>query len=560
MTDAVPASDNAAEAPTSRDVTRGARPAAWPAFVAVALVLLAVAGLYRIILARTQGEFTYCLDDTYIHLAIAKNLAAHGVWGVTQQSFSGASSSPLWTVLLTVAFLVFGNHAIIPLVLNLLILVGVVFALHALWSEQGFGGWPLAALLVATALATSCFWLTFVATEHLLQVLLVVLVCRLALGEMRTEQAGRRPGRGWLPVLGALLVATRFEGYLLLVALGLLFALWRCGGRAVTLLAAGLAPVLLYGAFSVSQGGTFLPASVLVKGLIPGVTLLGRVALGLRRLVSLGGDDLLAALIIVSLLLVGFRLVAKLRCAQPHELLAPCFLLTAAMHLPLVGVYQNRYESYLIVLGLLGLTGTLAAWLAPGGAWHRPGLRWGSAAPLVLLLALTPPWLSRTKNSLLLTPAAAQDIHDQQRQMARFIGRYYPHDTIVCNDVGCIGYFTEAPVVDLAALATPAVTEAWLARDFSAARLQAIATAQHARTGVLYDTWLAHFYEGRPPWFRAGGWTLPTVAIAGDTTVGFYALQRGDVEELRGHLREFQPTLPPQVQVDLGDAPSGGRP
>ena len=41
----------------------------------------------------TGATLVYGLDDAYIHMAIAKNLARHGVWGVTPFHFASASSS-----------------------------------------------------------------------------------------------------------------------------------------------------------------------------------------------------------------------------------------------------------------------------------------------------------------------------------------------------------------------------------------------------------------------------------------------------------------------------------
>ncbi len=36
---------------------------------------------------HTQGEIIYPLDDTYIHMAVAKNFVEHHVWGITQYAF-----------------------------------------------------------------------------------------------------------------------------------------------------------------------------------------------------------------------------------------------------------------------------------------------------------------------------------------------------------------------------------------------------------------------------------------------------------------------------------------
>jgi len=38
-------------------------------------------GLYVAATARTGGRLVYPLDDPYIHMAMAKNLSLHGVWG-----------------------------------------------------------------------------------------------------------------------------------------------------------------------------------------------------------------------------------------------------------------------------------------------------------------------------------------------------------------------------------------------------------------------------------------------------------------------------------------------
>ncbi|MGH9386953.1 MAG: hypothetical protein ACRD2N_22015 [Vicinamibacterales bacterium] len=69
--------------------------ARWPLSLAVGAFL---AGLtYAVWQASqyTNGRLSYSLDDAYIHLAIAKNLARHGLWGCTPFHFSSSSSSLL---------------------------------------------------------------------------------------------------------------------------------------------------------------------------------------------------------------------------------------------------------------------------------------------------------------------------------------------------------------------------------------------------------------------------------------------------------------------------------
>lgn len=73
--------------------------------------LIFMAGLTIIVLASYEANdrnLVYTLDDPYIHMAIAKNLANHGVFGVTRYEFSSATSSPLWTLLLSATYKVLG--------------------------------------------------------------------------------------------------------------------------------------------------------------------------------------------------------------------------------------------------------------------------------------------------------------------------------------------------------------------------------------------------------------------------------------------------------------------
>src|SRR5580698_6664019 len=62
---------------------------------------------------------TYPLDDTYIYMAMARNIVEHGIWGVTKYGFSGTSSAHLWVIILSSVFRIFGVAEIAPFILNL---------------------------------------------------------------------------------------------------------------------------------------------------------------------------------------------------------------------------------------------------------------------------------------------------------------------------------------------------------------------------------------------------------------------------------------------------------
>ena len=91
-----------------------------PAIPAIAILLAAFSLILLQILRLNQGFFTYILDDAYIHLALAENIAK-GTYGVNPGEFAATSSSILWPFLLTP----FARFELAPLILNLL--TGICF-------------------------------------------------------------------------------------------------------------------------------------------------------------------------------------------------------------------------------------------------------------------------------------------------------------------------------------------------------------------------------------------------------------------------------------------------
>ena len=88
--------------------------------VSLSVLWLIVTILLKLSLEQNDGHLVYALDDPYIHMAIAKNFAKYGNWGVTKYEFSSSSSSLLWTLLLSFLFFIFGIDDRIPFILNVI--------------------------------------------------------------------------------------------------------------------------------------------------------------------------------------------------------------------------------------------------------------------------------------------------------------------------------------------------------------------------------------------------------------------------------------------------------
>ncbi len=95
-----------------------AHQAAWLAACLTALYTLC---LLAISLWRNDGTFVYALDDPYIHLDLAKQIATTGVYGVNPGEISSPSSSILWPFLLV-------PFALTPFFVYMPFIIGLVSA------------------------------------------------------------------------------------------------------------------------------------------------------------------------------------------------------------------------------------------------------------------------------------------------------------------------------------------------------------------------------------------------------------------------------------------------
>src|SRR5690349_19582616 len=73
-------------------------------WVVIAIAAL-IAVLFYLISSEVIFRIGFPLDDTWIHLTYARNLAEHGEWAFRLGERSSGSTSPLWTFLLSIGFI-----------------------------------------------------------------------------------------------------------------------------------------------------------------------------------------------------------------------------------------------------------------------------------------------------------------------------------------------------------------------------------------------------------------------------------------------------------------------
>lgn len=505
---------------------------------------------------KNQGLLIYTLDDPYIHMAIAKHFSQDGVWGVTKYGFSSSSSSLFWTLLLSLIYLLSGAKEVAPLILNIISGTIAIVLLYLFLKRYKIQPFYTFICLLAAMLFTSLPSLIFSGMEHVFYAVLTMLAAYLAASVISDKHSAFRT---FLPllILAPVLAMTRYEGLFLIFSIGIMLLLRRKFFYALSLGAAGILPLVIYGIISVSNGCHFLPNSVLLKGnplsLFP---LKGAIfQLGQFAYQNALWTPQLPFLIVVALIILIFKYSGQ-RAIWTHEgVLAIIFIVTAILHMLFSRTasfkYFHRYESYLLILGIFVTAIGVREYLPEKVSLKTFRIDKERMPVYIELLVLVVVFVSvlapRGIKSLLRTPQATNNVYEQQYQMGLFLKRFYQGKSIAANDVGAINYLADIECLDLWGLATFQVAKLKREGEYNTQWIYDLAKQKDARVAMVYDYWYTR-YGGLPSqWTKVGEWKiLDNVVCAGDT-VAIYAVDLSETENLLENLRVFSSHLPEDV-------------
>ncbi len=478
------------------------------------------------------GVFEYPLDDPYIHLAMAEQIARGG-YGVNAGQSASASSSALFPLLL-LPFAGQDVQRFLPLAWNVAGLAVSALLWARIVALSGLPGTLALLAAIAGPLALNFAGLAFTGMEHSLHLAASLAI---VLGLVRFADTGRITA----PLIAGIALAPllRFEG----AALALLAALWvtwrgpHRAGAALILLA--LAPPAAFCAFLLALGLDPLPGSVAVKlamsetGRDPGLA--AYIGEKLANVAARPREKLLVGFLAVALVLLAWPGAARTTRAPVLGIAA----LAGLAHL-LLGRFgwMNRYEIY--ILGALA-----GAMLAHAG---RLPVRLAAPVALVPVLAAGLFYLPETSLHYRLGP---RGVHLQQTQMARF-AQDYLKDTVAVNDLGRVAWRNPSPVVDL-----------WGLGSAEARRLRLIAPVPGwagglaARSGARLVMVYAPLFETA----KGPGWTaLGDLVIEGsrgylsEPRVTFYATDPAAAPEIRVLLADWAADLPRGARFETAEA------
>jgi arabinofuranosyltransferase len=487
-------------------------------------LLLLAAGLVACLrylfeeIGRLRGGLGFPLDDSWIHLQFARNLAHGSGLSYNPGELVTGSTAPLWTALLALLFPLPGDVTLWAKLLGMALYLAGIDATWRLARELGLGR-GLAALAAGLTLATSWLvWSALAGMEIPLFVLLSLWGIILHLRER--SQPGRPPLS--LAIL-AVAVLARPEGLLLLL-LALADRLPARPSPRTLLAGAGLAACALAGPFLFYgwAGGSVLPTTWAAKGggelsdPLPDLRYLANV-LGLffrsqpwMTLLAGSGAVALASRLgtprdrglLPALWLFGLPLAYSVLTPGPTRMLGN------------FGRYYFPLFPILVVLGVLGLEPAVLS-LAPRFRSRALGYALGAAATALLLA----PTLFVLVQGQRFYAQNVANVHESDVAVARWLAdRLPPEALLAVNDIGALKYFLPNRVVDLASIATPEIGRE--VRQATAAGVpwnDALLAAMAGRRPdyvVVFPSWFPGL--ARDPRFRP----VHALAIPGNITMG----------------------------------------
>jgi hypothetical protein len=421
------------------------------------LTLNGLVGYYYQNNARlTDGSYIYPLDDTYIHLAMAKNWALHNTWGVTAGQFSSTSSSPVYSFMLGVLIRLFGDSALYPLYVNIIFGNLIIVMLFVLLRDK-----LLVLLFCYVTLFTTVLLHIQILSgmEHTLHIL-SMLAAFILFSKIRRDNFRIGKNAGLLLCVLSLLPLVRYESIFFILAVVGIFCVYKQFKFAFVSLFCAFLPMTLFGIYSIAMGGFFFPNSLLVKGdIVSGYNLFrlaGHYLLKLGR--SLGVPlfyiPIISLLTITALDFVNkaqYNLQSIISMVKSNSMVF-IILITILLHALFARFgWLYRYEAYLYAV--LYLLFYLIA-LKKISSYNN---KVRAVLIAALFITLLPYSTYRLLSSHTVIKTAGKNIYDQQIQMSRFLHAYYNEEKVMANDIGAITYFTHIDLLDLVGLGSNSI-------------------------------------------------------------------------------------------------------
>jgi len=505
------------------------------------------------VLNLTNGILIYPLDDTYIHMSIAKNLALHNNWGISANEFQSASSSLLYTLLLSALFKLISVNTIIPFIINLIAGIILIFVIQQRLQKENINFTFQLIILLLVIFFTPLPIIIISGMEHTLQCLFSFLFifnfCDWIGKQESNIQKSRFPSSLFL--YGVTTCALRYEGLFIIAIACCILLYYKKIISAFALGFISVLPLVIFGIFSIIKGSYFFPNSVLLKsspvqlsggGLSNYISniLVDKLTLAKTGITALATQRLL---LIIPLVYLLFR--QQVKKLSSYKYIAVFLVICTLLQLSFAATgWLYRYEAYLILCSTVFVSILFFKYFKLLRLRENQML-----LPVMLLLAfvLFFPLILRSTAAYTKTSQACINIYEQQYQMGSFVKKYYNTDTLAVNDIGAVAFLNESRVIDLWGLANMQVAKAKKNNYNTPAFLNALVNNEQVSIAIVYDSWFDSSLLKN--WKKVATWQIQNNVICGDATVSFYAVKTNVASLLKTNLLEYQKLLPADINV-----------
>lgn len=493
------------------------------------------------LLRNTNGHLVYPLDDTYIHMAMAKHFVNDGIWGVAQNGFSSSTSSPLWTLLIAITYKFFGVNDWSPLILSLSFGSFIIYCCYRLL-QKNTNSLRLLLLLLIIELVIPLPVMTLIGMEHILHSLLTLLLIYFAATYL-TKAGFDFYSYTLMVALANLTTITRYEGVLLVFSITLLLFIKKRFLEGCLFTLTGLFSVTVYGFISFVNGWHFLPNSILLKGNTLSLTFEG-ISVFAGRMISNFYDSPHITTLLIACLISCLWL--KNRIGHKEKILISLVTMMTFMHMQFASTgWFFRYEAYIVLISSVVLADLLNTYIFTQFYEIQNTSVYDYGITIALIFLFLMPLAARTNLALSKYPQAVINIYEQQYQVGLFLDKYYSGECVAAHDIGAIDYLANICILDLYGLANMDALRYKLSNSYNKNALNQLQTDHPVQIAIIYNSW----FPGMIPdhWIEAGRWKISNNVVCGHEEVSFYAPSNSLKEDVKANLIDFSNALPTTV-------------
>ncbi|TWP22898.1 hypothetical protein ETU10_09910 [Apibacter muscae] len=481
-------------------------------------------------------------------MSIAKNIVQNGVWGVCYDEFGSASSSPLFTVLLSTLFYFFGVNIYISIFINIFFSILIIYFAWNFFKNK-INIFLLSILLLTIIIITPLPNMTIIAMEHVMHAFFTLLYILILWRIVVYKERSNKIAYLYL-VICFLLPISRYEGLFIIIGGSIVllclknFKLSILGGLIA------LFSISIFGFYFISKGGTFLPYSLILKtslvsengGLISKILPYNLIKL------NYFSNKSYRSLLLSFIIILIYTLIIQKGKNRIYSIIVTLFIALFLQVLYSKFGWLDRYEAYIIPSILCILFYSIY--------YLYINLKQVMAFENILYLGcfivllypsyyLSKRTYNNTKNLLL----ACNDIYNQQYQTALFISEFYPYANIGVNDVGYPSLISKGHVVDLVGLGNTNIALAKKNQKDVIKVSNEELENNNVKVIFIYKSWFSpNFYS---KYKEIGSWKLKYNPVAlGDNEVAIFSVSNDliDIEYLKTSLKEYSYKLPKSVE------------